>query len=286
MKNKGYEIELKWAEQRNKDFRYSIGFNMAYARNEIMEMDEIPPTEPYMSRIGTQVGARFGYVSDGFYKQEDFVLDNNGEIDLSSGKPMLVSGVDPVVNVYPGDIKYVDQNGDNLINSNDVREIGNPKRPLYNFGLNFNVEYKGFFVGATLAGVTGTDLLLEGAYRFADNRNFFMYQLDEAWTPETAATATLPRLSFGSEANNYRRASEVWLRDGSYLKLKNASIGYNLKDKRILKSIGANSLSFKLTGYNLLTFDYIDIIDPEGNPSDADKYPIMRNVTFAVNLTF
>ena len=82
------------------------------------------------------------------------------------------------------------------------------------------------------------------------------------------------------------RSSSLWVRDGSYLKLKNVTIGYNFTDKKMLKKLGIQQLGIKLTGYNLLTFDKFDIMDPECNPNNADSYPIIKIYNLGINLTF
>lgn len=82
------------------------------------------------------------------------------------------------------------------------------------------------------------------------------------------------------------RKSSLWVYDGAYLKLKNVTIGYNFTDKKFLKKLGIQQLGIKLTGYNLLTFDKFDIMDPECNPNGSDAYPITKIYNLGVNLTF
>ncbi|WP_373782979.1 hypothetical protein, partial [Bacteroides heparinolyticus] len=82
------------------------------------------------------------------------------------------------------------------------------------------------------------------------------------------------------------RNSSLWVRDASYLKLKNMTIGYNFTDKKLLKKLGIQQLGVQLTGYNLLTFDKFDIMDPEASPDNADSYPIIKIYNVGINLTF
>ena len=108
---------------------------------------------------------------------------------------------------------------------------------------------------------------------------------DGRWTPETAATAVYPRLSVTSSAN--QETSSVWLKDASYIKLKNLTIGYNITQQKILKAIGASKLTVQFTGYNLLTFDKLKVFDPEGELTrDTNTYPIMKIFSLGVNVTF
>lgn len=274
--NHGYEIDLKWND-RIKDFSYYINANMSYSKNEIIYQDEVEPNEPYMWQTGHEVGARFGYVAQGFYSKDDFNADGTLKKELPQ----------PVTTVYPGDIKYADLNGDNILDNDDQTKIGNPKRPAYTFGLNFGGEYKGFFASMNWTGVTGCDMVMTDAYMrpFYQGRVLYQYMADERWTESNAASAKYPRLSISNTSNN--SPSRVWLKDASYIKLKNLTIGYNISNKNLLKAIGASKLAIQFTGYNLLTFDKLKIFDPEGELTrDDNTYPIMKIFSLGVNVTF
>lgn len=274
--NHGYEIDLKWND-RIKDFSYYINANMSYSKNEIIYQDEVEPNEPYMWQTGHEVGARFGYVAQGFYSKDDFNADGTLKKELPQ----------PVATVYPGDIKYADLNGDNILDNDDQTKIGNPKRPAYTFGLNFGGEYKGFFASMNWTGVTGCDMVMTDAYMrpFYQGRVLYQYMADERWTESNAASAKYPRLSISNTSNN--SPSRVWLKDASYIKLKNLTIGYNISNKNLLKAIGASKLAIQFTGYNLLTFDKLKIFDPEGELTrDDNTYPIMKIFSLGVNVTF
>ena len=272
--NKGYEISLKWND-RVKNFSYWLDANMSYAKNKIIYQDEVEPNEPYMWRTGQSVGSIFGYVTDRFYTEEDF--DEKGELVAGLPKP---AGI-----VHPGDLKYKDLNGDNIINSDDVCKIGNSKRPLYTFGLNYGFEYKGFFASMNWTAAKDANVSLQYSFQAPFEKNHVLYQFiaDGSWTKETAGTAKYPRLS--SNPSN-TESSTTWVQDASYIKLKNATIGYNITNKRLLKAIGASLISIKITGYNLLTFDKLEFMDPEGEPNRAQSYPIMKIYNLGVNVTF
>ena len=274
--NHGYEVDLKWND-RVKDFSYFINANVSYSKNKIIYQDEVEPNEPYMWRTGHEVGARFGYVALGFYTKDDFNTDGTLKKELPQ----------PQATVYPGDIKYADLNGDNIVNNDDQTKIGNPKRPAYTFGLNFGGEYKGFFASMNWTGVAQCDMFMTNAYMrpFYQGQVLYQYMADGRWTEETAATAEYPRLSI-SNGNNIG-TSRVWLKDASYIKLKNLTIGYNITSPKILKAIGASKLAVQFTGYNLLTFDKLKVFDPEGELTrDDNSYPIMKIFSLGVNVTF
>lgn len=278
--NKGYEIDLKWNDK-VKDFSYYINANISYSKNKIIFQDEVEPNEPYQWHTGQEVGARFGYVALGFYNKDDFNADGTVKDDLPQ----------PAAKVYPGDVKYADLNDDGVINNDDQRKIGNPKRPAYTFGLNYGIEYKGFFASMNWTGVAECDIMMSNTYRnpFFNAQlggTFYQYLVDGRWTEETASTAVFPRFTYNTNAHN-QNTSRVWLRDASYVKLKNLTVGYNITNEKVLRAIGASKLAVQFTGYNLLTFDKLKIFDPEGELTrDDNTYPVMKIFSLGVNVTF
>ena len=272
--NKGYEVSLKWNDK-VKDFSYWLDANMSYAKNKIVYQDEVEPNEPYMWRTGQSVDAIFGYVTERFYTEDDF----------DSSVKLLPELPQPGETVRPGDLKYKDLNGDHVINSDDVCKIGNPKRPLYTFGFNYGIEYKGFFASMNWTAAKEANVELAYSFQTPFDKRQVLYQFiaDGTWTPETANTAKYPRLSSN---NSNKQTSTTWVQDASYIKLKNATIGYNITNKKILNAIGASLISIKLTGYNLLTFDKLDFMDPEGEPNRKQSYPIMKIYNLGINVTF
>ena len=275
--NKGYEVEVKWNDKfKNGD--YWITGNMSYSKNKIIEMDEVTPNEPYMQQTGKPTATVFGYVFDRFYREDDFNADGT----LKAGLP------DPKIPVYPGDCKYVDLNGDNIIDTNDVKDIGYPTRPAYTFGLNYGINYKGWSLTMNWAGAAQRSLMLEQQYRNYFNGKkggLMMFHVNERWTPETESTATLPRFSERSASNN-TQTSSVWIRNGNYLRLKTLQFGYTFTDRELLKKIGISQLTLTLSGYNLLTFTDFDILDPESRPGWGSTYPVSRIYNLGLNITF
>lgn len=278
--NKGYEIDLKWNDN-IRDFSYYINANLSYSKNKIVYQDEVEPNEPYQWRTGNEVGARYGYVALGFYNKDDFNEDGS----LKESFPQ------PLAKVYPGDVKYADLNNDNVIDNDDQKKIGNPKRPAYTFGLNFGAEYKGVFFSMNWTGVAECDIMMSNTYRNPMyNRTlggvFYQYLVDGRWTKETAATAEYPRFTYNTNSHN-QSTSRVWIKDASYVKLKNLTVGYNISNKKVLKAIGASKLAVQFTGYNLLTFDKLKVFDPEGELTrDNNTYPVMKIFSLGVNATF
>lgn len=279
VRNAGFELELKWNHTVN-GFNYWITGNTSFARNKILFMDEVEPNYPYMAETGHSTGLTFGYVADGFYGYDDFDTDGN----LTEGLP------DPGVTVHPGDVKYKNLNGDNVIDTDDQTWLGYSSRPEWTFGLNFGINWKGIEVTLNWVGATNRSVLLSDYYRIpfatTGNNALYSFMIDERWTPETAETAKAPRLSASSAAYNYRTSS-LWVRDASYLRLKSAKIGYTFKKGKLMRLLGLNSAQIYMNGYNLLTLDGLKIIDPESLlDSSGYTYPITQTYNFGVILNF
>ena len=277
--NQGYEIEATW-NQAFKNISYWISGNISYAKNKIVFQDEVEPNEPYMWRTGQSVGSRFGYVAEGFYNESDF--DENGNLLSTLPQPS------PSQPLYPGDVKYKDLNGDGLISSDDQTTIGYPNRPQYTFGLNYGFRWKNFSMTMSWLGAAQRDLLLGTNFYEpfrGENRSLLQFQYDERWTPETAETAVMPRLSKTSRTYNYRTSS-LLVRDGSYIRLRNMTLGYDLSYLSVLNKLGISGLSVELTGFNLLTFSPFKIMDPESQPDNSDTYPVMKLYNLGLKVTF
>lgn len=278
--NRGYEVEVEWNDK-IEGLNYWINANMSYAKNKIIFMDEVEPNEEYMARTGRSVGEHFGYVANGFFNFDDF--DESG--NLLEGFP------DPgIAKVYPGDINYKDLNNDGIINSDDQTFIGNSAIPEIIFGLNHGFRYKGFSLQLNWLGATNRDLLLVDDFRKPFRLagvSLFKFHVDERWTPQTAETATFPRLTANNADYNYNRNNSLFIKDGSYIRLKNATIGYELQELGYLSKLGISKLTINLTGYNLITFDKFGLIDPENTPTNTGyAYPITKMFNLGLNINF
>lgn len=276
--NQGFEVELKWNDKVG-SFNYWVQANTSFARNKIVFMDEVIPNEPYMAMTGRPTGLNYGYIAEGMYSESDF---EDGKL-----KPHLPN---PGVPVQPGDVKYKDMNNDDLINTDDQTYIGNPKRPEFTFGLNYGINYKGVEVSFNWVGAAGRSIAFKDEFRYpfgqTGNRTLMQFMVDERWTPARAEIATAPRFSQNSREHNYKNSS-LWIRDASYLRLKSVKVGYSFQEKPFLKMLGVSALQLFVSGYNLLTFDKIKYMDPEGDPDKENySYPITQTYNFGVNVTF
>ena len=280
--NKGYEVSLRW-EDKIRDVNYYVGTSWSYAKNKVIFKDEIPKPYEWMYQTGRPVGQQFGYVTDGFFSEED-AQNYESVKGKEGGIPYHGDGFTPKA----GDVKYKDLNGDHKINENDVSAIGYPTYPLVTGNIQGGFRWKGFDFSMTWSGAFQTSRLLSGIYKLpfgATNTNSLMhYMIDDAWTPEKGNSAKAPAISLsGSRTNNYKD-SDLWLRDASYIRLKNVEIGYSFP-KTLLQKMRISSLRLSVSGYNLLTFSELDYCDPESNP-DGRAYPLIKVVNFGLKVGF
>lgn len=278
--NKGFEVTARW-EDKIQNVSYYVGTSWSYAKNKIIFQDEIPQPYEWMEQTGRPVGQQFGYVTDGFFSQEDvekYVINKGME------------GGIPDHNFSPkaGDVKYRDLNGDYKIDDKDVAAIGYPKYPLLTGNMSLGFSWNGLDFSMVWSGAFKTSRLVSSFYRVpfdtTNNRALLSYMIKDAWTPEKGNSSTAPAISFGaSKANNYKD-SDLWLRDASYVRLKNIELGYSFP-KQIVKKMHLGTLRLSVSGYNLLTFDDMGFCDPESNP-DGQAYPLIKVVNFGLKVGF
>lgn len=277
--NQGFELNMNWRDRIN-ELDYNIGFNISYAKNKIVFMDEIEYPYAYMQRTGKSVGQNFGHKFDGYFSEEEvarYATEGRG------GLPDYGTGFAP----KPGDVKYKDLNDDKKIDQNDVTSIGNTAYPQLTGGINYGISYKGFDVSMTWAGAAKTSRMLDDVFRYpygsTNTRSLMKYFTTDTWTQKGDA-AKYPAISFINKSNNYRD-SDLWLRDASYLRLKNVEVGYSFS-KRTLEKIHLGSLRVYASGYNLLTFDKLDVVDPESKSSDVATYPLVMVINLGLKIGF
>lgn len=294
VKNWGVDGSLN-ANQTIGDFKIGFRSTFTFARNKITEYDELPQPYPWMAVTGTRVGENALYIAERLYTNDDFTITSNpngtNSYVLKSGIPTpTLGGL-----IGPGDIKYQDLNGDGKIDSFDrKRGVGNPQNPEIVYGAGLNLEYKGFYVSAFFQGTAKTSVILggntpEGWYPFSwgvDQSNYRTFALDR-WTEENPSQNVLmPRIhKSGPNSANNNVGSTWWLRDGSFLRLKNVEIGYTIP-KSIVQKAHINTARIYMMGYNLTVWDKIKHWDPEtGNSNGGLNYPLSRTFTFGLELT-
>ena len=280
VKNHGFEVTLNW-EQKFGDFRYSISPNFAFARNQVIEMLEVPPMYEYLSRTGLPVGQRFGYDLFGFYEQgvtEQLYLDKYG-VDMP----------DQGVALKNGDSVYVDLSGDGAIDANDQKPLGYTDVPEITYSLNFNFQWKGLDFTMLWIGADHVSRQLNGYFRdqFGSTNSTALTQwvADNSWT-EDNTDAILPRISFDHRVHN-NRDSQAWLIDSKYVRLKNVELGYTFTPKK--RDAFFNYIRVYASGNNLLTFADFKGNDPEAPGSGLDmgvRYPMTRVFNIGAQFNF
>ena len=286
--NHGYELSLGWNDRAGK-VDYWLKANVSYAKNKIIYMDEVVPNEPYMAETGRSIGLTYGYIFDRFLQKDDFDADGNLKKDENGRQilPQMALGTP-----RPGDALFKDLNGDGVINGDDKTRFGYAERPDYVFGFLGGLKWKNFEFSMQWTAAMNASRILDGEYRNAfgstNSRMLLKFLADGRWTEENP-NSRFPRLTFMNKSH-YLQTSDLWLMNGSYLRLKTAEISYTLPQKDFLKKVGIESVRFYCNGYNLLTLfsDLNDIdIDPEGvTDGGNNNYPNIRIYNFGVNISF
>jgi len=274
-KSEGFDVAARYNFNSKKAFRFFAEINAGYVKNKIIFNAEALQLNTQLYSTGQAIGQPFGLNAIGFYTLEDII---QRQADIKS-----VPGVLTEV-IKAGDIKYQDVGGpegkpDGIIDSNDRMAIGNVGQPYLTMGLHTGFHYKGFDADFVFQGVTGNTVYLGGNtfQAFQGNGQVGPVALNR-WTPETAETADYPRLSSKDNLNNYQ-FSNFWQRDGSFIKLRSAEIGFTLPNE-VSDSVRIESIRLFLTGTNIFSLDKIEYGDPES----LTGYPVMRTVTFGINL--
>ena len=269
MENKGIDFAVDYNKQFNKDFFLSFKGTFTFAHNTILERDEPPFREyPALSSVGHSLGQNLLYQTHGLFPDDETVANN----------PTQTFGFSPMA----GDIWYVNQPNykgeyDNVIDSNDRVYMGFPEDPEIVYGFGPSIKWKNWDFSLFFQGAARTSILMSGIHPFGSRtiNGLFQFIADDHWSPDNPnLDAAYPRLTQIDNPNN-TQASDYWLRNGAFLKLKNAEIGYTYKSWR-----------FYLSGVNLLTFSPFDHWDPEMGGGSGLKYPTQRVFNIGVQVTF
>ncbi|WP_196783715.1 SusC/RagA family TonB-linked outer membrane protein [Flavobacterium hydrophilum] len=303
VENKGLEITLTTKNIVTKDFTWTSSANIAFNKSKLTALGEGQTslesvvkwdntwgnTSAYIAKIGDPLGQMYGYEWLGTYKREDFDEQTNGTLLL---KAEVATNGNTRATIQPGDIKYKDQNGDNVVNSQDYVVIGHGL-PIHTGGFSNNFTYKGFDLNVFFQWSYGNDILNANRLLFEGNANaqgnlnqYASYQ--NRWTTENQDSDMFRTRGFfgGGYSTNY-------VEDGSYLRLKTVALGYNLDSKFVAK-LRLKSLRFFVSGQNLVTWTKYSGLDPEVNTYssaltpgfDFSAYPRARTFAFGTNITF
>ena len=268
--NMGVDLSVDYKKIINRDWSVTARGTFTYAHNEVVENDESMFKQfAYTSQIGKPLNTLYGYVADGLFKDE---------ADIANSPRQIIGGDEAAIR--PGDIKYVDLNGDGVINDNDRTYIGYPQVPeiMYGFGASArwrNLDFSFFFQGRARVSIFMKDM-----HPFSDgsNSSYGMLQwiADDHWSVDDPnPDAAYPRLDYTWNLNN-TAASTFWLKDGSFLRLKNLEVGYTIKD----------FVRVYCAATNLFIISPFKYWDAEKGSGNGLSYPLQRTVQLGVQLNF
>lgn len=251
--------------------------NFTYSKSKILEYDEQYSHYAYSRNSGFRVDQARGLIALGLFKDYD-------DIRYSPDQSALKGDFE----IAPGDIKYKDVNGDGKINDNDIVPIGSTTKPNLIYGFGISAQWKGFDFNVLFQGVGESSFFINGftVYPFSEGSwgNILTDVVGNYWSlgKNEDIHAKYPRLTYGNNSNN-NRASTYWLRDGSYLRLKNLEIGYTLP-KAFVSKMHIQNVRFYFMATNLLTFSEFDLWDPELGSSNGQQYPLSRTFTLGMTI--
>ena len=267
VRNSGVELSLTWNDSIGA-LRYNVGVNGSYNKNNVLYInnaegyikgeakilsENVRNLEGFRAEPGKPIGYFLGIASEGIFQNQKQIDDYNAK------GYAFMNGYDQA---QPGDVIWIDQNGDGKYDQDDCVEIGNP-HPDFTLGFNFGLQWKGFDLSVNGSGAFGMQIMQ--SYRQFALQELESYSnnfLARLWTGE-GSTNSFPRFSHGSH-NNFKcngYNSDIWAQDADYVKIRNITFGYDLK--HAIKKLPFQTLRFFVSGQNLFTFTGYDGMDPE-----------------------
>ena len=303
LRNKGFEFTIESTNIKNKNFTWNSSFNIAFNSNEIVALNSgqdalrnniswdnhYRQTPAYISKVGESAGQMYGFVYEGTYKLDEFDVTTDAKgnkvYTLKKGIPYYVAGT------QPGDPKYRDLDGNGSINDKDKTTIGNGQ-PKFTGGFTNNFTYKNFDLNIFLQFCYGNDILNANRMVFENpaskqNTNMFA-SYKNRWTFDNP-NSDIPR----AKAYGSKEYSSLYVEDGSFLKLKSITLGYNF-DKKLLQPLHISNARVYLSAENIATLTKYSGSDPEVSTRnsvltpgfDWSAYPRAFNMSLGLNVTF
>lgn len=280
--SKGFDLMLSH-DNRLGNFYYGVKLNMSYAKTRYLKYQDSPNTPDYAKRTGKSPYLSPVMVALGLFQSEE-------EIDNSP----YIQGSRP----RPGDIKYADLNGDGVISYSQDRALrGKPNRPELTAGLDIYGGWRGFDFSMLFTAGALHEISLTGTYyNYNDDNTIFtkpfkagsnapVFLVEEAWRPDNTS-GTYPRLSINPPNTNNAYASTFWYKDGSYVRMKSAQIGYTIP-ARLTRIIGSDNIRVYAEGTNLFTISGLpEGIDPERPGVTNGYYPQQRTIMGGITISF
>lgn len=303
VRNDGLEISLNTINIQTRDFTWRSGFNISFNDNKVLELTEnqeeilssvsfdfaYNSLFSYTAKVGEPIAQMRGYVWDGIYQYSDF---DKTESDTYVLKSTVTTNGNPRANIQPGDIKYKDLNGDLIVDANDITTIGRAM-PIHTGGFVNDLTYKNFDLNIFLQWSYGNDILNANRLVFEGNgRNTFNLNQFASWANRWEPDNQSNTLFRTGGQGPYAFSSRV-IEDGSYLRLKNVTLGYNF-NKQLIEKLKISSLRLYCSAQNILTLTNYSGPDPEVSirnsnltPGfDYSAYPRARVFTFGFDAQF
>lgn len=287
VRNSGFEGEVSYKKQFNKLY-FNASINGAYNKNEVLDIQNAEKrlqggdggfgqSGVLYAAVGTPMGVFYGVKTDGIFQTQDEI---NAYVGSTGSK------IQP--NAKPGDIKFIDTNADGKITDADRVTMGSPY-PDFTGGLNLNLEYKGFDLNMFVYAALGQEVY-DATRRYDMNGTNYRADWLNRWTGPGTSNY-YPRVTFVDDNQNMKTVSDFFIHDGSYVRLRNITLGYTLP-KTVTEYLKIKNLRFYVTAENLLTFTNYKGYDPEigggvfSNGIDHGIYPQSRTILGGVNITF
>ena len=294
IRNSGFELVAAWNDSVNKDFNYHISGNFAYNKNRVASTGIVDSEGNagkwtgggdfrlvpwiYQSEVGQPLNSFYVIKTDGIFQSDAeaaaYTKDGNR--------------IQP--NAVAGDLKFVDANGDGKIDDGDRQYVGSAM-PKYTFALSGGIEWKGLTVDLMFQGVAGNKIAYVGKQMIlSDVEGNFNRSAEilNAWSPSNTGSS-IPRLSKNDPNGNFSTPSDYYIENGSYLRLKNLTIGYDLT--KVLRKVPhfagrGSTCRVYVSGENLFTITKYSGMDPEMGGFDTIKYPVSRVFAFGIKLNY
>ena len=274
--NKGIDLSLNYHNSIGK-VNYSVGGNFTFARNKIVEMAEAEGTSEYMRQTGRPINGYYGYKTDGIFQSQE-------EIDSYAKQEVAGVGYETQI----GDIKYVDVDGNGVVNSDDMTYLGYGNIPEIIYGINGSLNWKNFDFSFLMQGAANAQVYLKGGIilPYFNQGNLPQFWVNEAWTEENPSNR-YPRLA--ESVHNFPATDvpgvQTYLYNASYLRLKNIEVGYTFPTSW-LSRIGVTNARVYVNAQNLFTISDVPQIDPENTEQEGWTYPQMKSFNFGLSLQF
>lgn len=295
VRNKGVDGSVIYNQALASDLTLSLRGNFTFARNKITEFDEVKQLHPWMEVTGKRLNVISDvYLAERLFRDDDFNISTN---DKGVIVYQLKNGVAPseqMANPKPGDIKFKDLNGDGVVNTFDrVKDAAMPTIPEIIYGLGASLKYKGAFLSVFFQGASNVSTNLNSQANAMMPFHWGVLEsnvrkevLESRWTAENPSQDVFfPRLQLANMTNT-NTGNTWWVRDASFIRLKNVEFGYNFDMKKFNIS-KISSLRLYAMGQNVALWDNVKMYDPElGNSAGGTQYPLPSIWTAGLELTF